>query len=359
MPDSKTSRLPDPAENAAYLDGLDTSAEELRELKRKEKDRGTKGDKIYVAVMAVLNIAVLVFLAWHLHSTGNWKDTIDNTPAVDPEADYYHAEEVFGETLAPMYKGVRFPDGIQASFRPIYSANEDTIGWIRLDGTSIDYPVMQSEDNEKYERRNFYLESDHRGSVWMDYRNAVGVGSGSLSKVTIIYGHHLTTDECIFAELEQYMDVNFYKTHPVVEMNTIYNNYKWKVFACFITNVDGKDDNGHVFYYWDPYIKDSEMTDFTGEILKRSWFINPAVDVVPTDKLLCLSTCTYIMNKPNYVDVRCVVMARLVRDGESDYVDVTNAYQNDARRMPQLWYTQNGLSNPYATIPVFNDLSTF
>ena len=344
-------------ENEAYLDGLDTSAEELRELKKKEKDRGTKGDKIYVAVMAALNIAVLVFIAWWLHSNGSWNDdyTAIKERTIDPAVDYYHPETALEGYLTPAYQGVKFPDGIQEKFRPIYSANQDTVGWIRVNGTGIDFPVMQAEDNEKYERRNFYLASDHRGSIWLDFRNTVGQGAGSLSKVSIIYGHHLTTDDYIFAELENYMDVEYYKTHPLIEMDTIYNDMQWKVFACFITNVEPQDDNGHVFYYWDPYITDDETPSFTGEILSRSWFVNPAVDILPTDKLLCLSPCTYMMNVTKYVEMRCVIMARLVGPGENAEVDVSNAYQNDSRRMPQLWYTQNGLSNPYATVPVFNE----
>lgn len=347
----------DAAENGAYLDGLDTSAEELRELKKKEKARGTKGDKIYVTVMAVLNLAVIVFIAWWLHSTGGWNDyDAIKQDAQEKEAALYHVETELTQYLTPTYKGVKFPDGIQAKFRPIYSANQDTVGWIRIDGTGIDFPVMHAEDNQKYERANFYLESDHRGSIWLDYRNQFGQGSDSLSKVSIIYGHHLTTDERIFAELEEYLDVEYYKTHPLVEMDTLYNDYQWKVFACFVTNVEPEDDNGHVFYYWDPYIEDSEMASFTGEILSRSWFINPAVDILPTDKLLCLSTCTYMLNVSRYVETRCVLMARLVRPGEKAEVDVSAAYQNESRRMPQLWYTQNSLSNPFATVPVFNDL---
>ena len=343
-------------DNEAYLDGLDTSAEELRELKKKQKNQGTKGDKIYIAVMAVLNIAVLVFIAWWLHSTHNWNDYEAMKPEeANPEEVCYQVQSAMSPSLTPTYKGVKFPEGIRQKFQPIYSVNQDTVGWIRIDGTGIDFPVMHTDDNEKYNRANFYLQEDHRGSIWMDFRNTVGVDSGSLSRVTILYGHHLTTDERIFAQLEDYMDVAYYKAHPVIQMDTLYNDYTWKIFACFVSNVEPKDDNGHVFYYWDPYITEEKMPAFTGEILSRSFFINPDVDILPTDKLLCLSTCTYMMNKPDYVDARCVVVARLARPGEVLAVNVDNAYQNDARRMPQLWYTQNGLANPYATVPVFNE----
>ncbi len=345
------------ADTGVYLDGLDNSAEDVKELKEKIKNKATKGDKIYLGVVGGLCVAVLVFIAVFLHVTGNWDDldaVKTNVPAAEPVENYDVASAI-GTSLTPTYRGVKFPEYIQKRFQPIYSANEDTIGWIRLPGTSIDYPVMQGPDNKKYERANFYLESDHRGSIWMDYRN--NVGFNRLTKNTIIYGHHLTTDECIFAELENYMDVAFYKQHPVIEFDTLYNNYKWKVFACFVSNTEPQDDNGHVFYYWDPGVSDENTPAFVNEILSRSWFINPAVDIRPTDFLLCLSTCTYMMNKPKYVEMRCVVMARLTRADESETVDVSGAYQNENRRMPQLWYTQNGLDNPYKNVPVFNEFN--
>ena len=342
-------------ENSAYLDGLYNSKEDLKDLKKEQAGRATKGDKIYITAVSALNIAVLIVIAVLLHRTGRWNsyDASKATAPPNPETDYYQPASAISPTLTPSIRGVKFPDGIQDSFKALYSANEDVIGWIRVNGTCIDFPVIQAEDNTKYERANFYLESDHRGSIWMDFRNSVGKGRDALSKVTIIYGHHLTTDDCIFAPLENYEDVAFYKQYPLIEMNTLYDNYKWKIFACFITNTEPQDDNGHVFYYWSPYISDAEMPGFTQEIMRRSWIVNPAVDILPTDKLLCLSTCTYMMNLTEYVEMRCVVMARLVRDGEDETVDTSLAYQNENRRMPQLWYTQQGIANPYVNVPVF------
>ena len=349
---------PAPAENGLYLNSLDTTADEIKELKEKQKNKPTKKDIVYLSVVGALNVAVIIFLAVFLHVTGNWDDMDaikTSVPEPEPELAFYDADEAIGASLTPTLRGVKFPDGILEKFRPIYSANEDTIGWIRLDGTSIDYPVMQSEDNNKYERADFYLNYNRRGSIWMDFRNTVGWGGNSLSKLTILYGHHLSADECIFAELEGYMDVDFYKTHPIIEMNTLYNNYKWKVFACIVSNVEPEDDNGHVFYYWDPNVTDANTPVFIDEIMRRSWFKNDAVDIEPTDKFLCLSTCTYIMNLTRYVEMRCVVFARLVRPGEDDSIDVSGAVANEDRRMPQLWYSQHGTVNPYTDVPVFNE----
>jgi len=343
--------------SSVYLDSLDNSAEDIKDLKKLSTNKATKGDKIYLTVMGILNVAVLVFIAVFLRVTGNANDFDSIKTDAEPasEAVFYDASKVFAGQLSPTINGVKFPDGIQDSFKKIYSENQDVVGWIRLDGTSIDYPVMQAEDNEKYERATFYLDYSKRGSIWMDYRCRIGVNRLWFYKNTIIYGHHLSADECIFAELEKYMDVEFYKTHPIIEMNTLYENYKWKVFACMVTNVDAKDDNGHMFYYWNPYITEEHTMAFTDEILRRSWFVNPAVDIIESDKLLCLSTCTYIMNANKYYDMRCVVFARLVREGEDESVDVSSAYQNENRRMPQVWYTQHSMDNPYKNVAVYGE----
>lgn len=341
-------------ENSVYLDGLNNSAEDISDLKKEKAGRATGGDKIVVTVLAVLNLAVLVVIALLMRSGDRWKTygSESNTP-LDPETDFYRPADAISADLTPAIRGVVFPDGIQDSFKALYSSNQDVVGWIRVGGTCIDFPVLQAEDNLKYERANFYLQSDHRGSIWMDFRNDVGPGRNSLSRNTIIYGHHLTTDDAIFAELENFENVEFYKQNPVIEMNTLYDNYKWKIFACFVTNAEPQDDNGHVFYYWTPYLSDEEMPGFTQEVMRRSWIVNPAVDILPTDKLLTLSTCTYMMNISEYYEMRCVVMARLVREGEDEAVDVTNAWQNQNCRMPQLWYTQKGIINPFKDVPVF------
>lgn len=342
-----------------YLDCLENSDEDIKDLKKINSSKATKGDRIYISVMAALNIAVLVFIGVFLIITGDADEfesiKVDAGIEAEPEVMFYDVREVFSGDLVPTINGVKFPDGIQDGFKRIYSENQDVIGWIRLDGTSIDYPVMQAEDNKKYERATFYLDYSKRGSIWMDYRCRVGANKDWFYKNTIIYGHHLSSDECIFAELENYMDVEFYKTHPIIEMNTIYKNYKWKVFACIVTNVDEKDDNGHMFYYWTPYVSDENTLAFTDEILRRSWFINPAVDIVSSDKLLCLSTCTYIMNANKFYDMRCVVFARLVREGEDETVDMSAAYQNENKRMPQVWYTQHGTQNPFKNVPVYGE----
>lgn len=345
------------SDGSVYLDDVDDTEEEKAERVKLKKNVMSAKDRKTVTALAVADFAVFAVIGIYLILTGAGDpySGIKSGNNFDPSKDYYDVSAVFDGELVPYMSDVGFPEGIQDSFKSIYSENQDTVGWIKIDGTSIDFPVVQGEDNEYYERKNFYGEYDRRGSIWLDSRCKVGRGSGSLSKNTILYGHNLTQDECIFRDVTKYTDLEYYKTHPVVEFNTIYNNFKWKVFACFKTTVNAEYDGGNVFYYIDPSIPDSMTEAFASECLTRSYFVNPSVDILPTDKLLCLSTCVYDYNTSStYIETRCVLMARLVRSGESDEVDVSGAYANENRRMPQIYYDRNGLQNPYAGVPVFS-----
>lgn len=331
--------------SGAYLDTLQNSSEDIADIRKADEKKLSPKDKKIITVLAALDVLVFAFIGVYLYVTGTGDLDFDT-----PQTIFYDPAEAFGE-LKPYIKNADFPENIQKRFKRLYSENSDVIGWVKIDDTSIDYPVLRAADNEKYERANFYGEYDRRGSIFMDFRNKAGADRRSLSKVTILWGHHLTEDMTIFADVEKYMDAEYYKTHPVIEMDTVYEDYRWKVFACFTSTVEPEDDGGNVFYYWDPYISDADTLGFINECIGRSWFVNPDIDYRPEDKILCLSTCTYTLNKFDFHEARTVLMARLVRPGENAVPEVKNAYQNNDRRMPQLYYDINGIVNPYAGVP--------
>ena len=350
----------DGARVISYLDQLSDTEEEKAGYERAKAPRMKPGDRRFFAICGGLDILLLVVIGVCLIVTGAAEFSAQTTepatqsqtqaaaPAPDGQTDVLSYEIAQDQPLTPRIKGVDFPAGIQDRFRTLYSANQDTAGWLRINGTCIDYAVMHADSNDKYHRASFFGKYNRRGSCYMDFRCTVAPRSG-LKNVTILYGHHLSRDACVFAPVENYMDVEFYKTQPVIEMDTIYEDMKWKVFACFTSTVDPKDDNGNVFYYWNPEIGSNELQAFAQEMLTRSYIVNPTVDVQPTDKILLISTCTYVINN---VGARCVLAARLVREGESEAVDVSGAYQNTNRRMPQAWYDQRGLDNPFRDVPV-------
>lgn len=334
----------------AYLDRLTDSEEDVRDVAKEEDRRLAPKDKKQIAILAAMDIAVFLFIAvWLLFRGGDEFKRIRENAAFDPAKDYYNAASTF-ESLSPTLRETVYPEGIEASMMSLYSLNNDTVGWLRIPGTGIDHVVVQAKDNDAYLHANFFKQPDQRTRLFFgDYRNVFSRNLQEYSKVTIIYGHHLSADTRIFAELENYMDVEYYKAHPTLEFQTLYGKTVWKVFGCFISAVDSKTEP--IFYYWNPEVSDADTAAFCSEVLTRSGFINPAVNLASTDKLLCLSTCTYQIKDDR--DSRCVVMARLLRSGENPEVDVSGAYENVNRRMPHAWYTQNGRSDPYLNAPVF------
>ena len=235
------------------------------------------------------------------------------------------------------------PAEVQPQYRAAYNTNNDLVGWITVPNTAINHPVVQAADNDYYMRRNFYKEYERRGSVFMDYRNSID----AFDTNTIIYGHNYL-DSTMFSDLEKYKDIEFYKTAPVIEFNTIYKDYKWKVFAVFLTTASPELDNGYVFNYIYPFMKGDNFADFLADVHKRSLY-HTDVEVLPTDKILTLQTCTrdLDLSARKQENARCIVMARLVRDGESETVDVSKATVNENPKYPQLYYDKYNLQNPY------------
>lgn len=237
---------------------------------------------------------------------------------------------------------VDFPDGIQEKYKELYAQNTDFAGWLTVPGTSIDTPVYKTDNNSYYLKHDNYDTYTKYGIPFLDKDDSIN----QLSRNTVIYGHNFD-NKLIFDELHNYQNLDFYKENPVIEFNTLYKDYKWKVIAAFHTNGNSEGDNGYLFYYVATQMGNNNFMEFYDEIQQRS-YIHTGVDVQPTDKVLTLSTCTYFFDRNGSLEnARFAVIARLVRDGESEDVDTSLASENDNVRYPQLYYDVFGGSNPY------------
>ena len=200
--------------------------------------------------------------------------------------------------------------------------NKDTIGWLYIDGTTVNDVVVKvnyNDDNKYYLRRNANGENDNSGCYYADFRCKSGDRS-ALSKNTVIYGHNLGRAENAlladyenhangpkFAQLLKYQDPEFAKSHPYIYYSTIEEDMVWQVFAVFYTNIS--------FDYINPDPADATF----GSLIKKAQdlsFYDYGIEVTGNDKILTLSTCTYRLaddtklHYPN--DYRYVVMAKLL-----------------------------------------------
>ena len=200
--------------------------------------------------------------------------------------------------------------------------NKDTIGWIYIDGTTVNDVVVKvnyNDDNKYYLRRNANGENDNDGCYYADWRCKTG-NRNSISKNTVVYGHNLGRSASglipdyqnhangpKFAQLLKYQDEEFAKTHPYIYYSTIEEDMVWQVFAVFYTDIK--------FDYIEPNPADATFNSMMKKAQDLS-FYNYDVEVSSNDKILTLSTCTYRMaddtklHYPN--DYRYVVMAKLL-----------------------------------------------
>ena len=119
---------------------------------------------------------------------------------------------------------------------PLLELNEEYIGWIHIAGTNIDYPMVQTGDNNKYLRRTFLGEGNQSGTIFMDYR----INAGFEAPFILIYGHNMH-DGSMFAALEKFMDDDFMAANPEVTVSTINNEIlNFRIFAVKTVNVEDK-----------------------------------------------------------------------------------------------------------------------
>lgn len=233
--------------------------------------------------------------------------------------------------------------------------NSEVAGVIDIPGTNVNYPVMQSGDLEKYLNLTIMGKEARAGSLFLDYRNNFDrVADGRLvaenSDVQVIYGHNMANG-MMFGDLKNYKNYDYYYgEHPVINLNSNYFCYTYKIFAFFI--LDAKDKTDTAFDCWNKFDFDSEedFFNYVNEAKRRTLRTND-VDMKYGDKLLVLSTCNTIFGQDG--PGRLIVMARLVRDGEDPYEGTQNSQANPNIKWPSLYYDYNSNEkyDPEAFVP--------
>lgn len=177
----------------------------------------------------------------------------------------------------------------------LYLMNNDVVGWIKLDNSNIDYPIMQN--GEYYLRRNIYKEYSSYGTPFLaDYCNI------NTSDNLIIYGHHIKSG-MMFADLDKYKSYDYYLNHKIFKLyklqgtETIEEEYK--VIFCFKTTVN---KGGFKYYNFYNAISEADYNSFVENCRELS-FYNTKEAVNYGDKLITLSTCEYSLNNGRMVVV--------------------------------------------------------
>lgn len=195
-------------------------------------------------------------------------------------------------------------DGILVRYAELYAQNPDMVGWLTIEDTPIDYPVVQrKEDPEYYLHRDFNGEEASAGTLFLD-------GSCDLERPSdnlIIYGHHMKSGK-MFGKLQNYEDKEFYEAHRTFVFDTIREHREYQVLSVFRGQAYAADDTEH-FHYYD-FINAEDQADFdqfVEQVTSLSQY-QTGVTAEYGDELLTLSTCAYHKEEGRFV----VVAKRIV-----------------------------------------------
>ena len=180
----------------------------------------------------------------------------------------------------------------------LYEENRDLVGWLSIEGMKIDYPVMQNGDDKYYLHRDFYGNDSKYGCLYVRKQADLDAGTNF-----IIYGHNMK-DGSMFGDLDLYGKESFFKEHPTVSFDTLYEERTYEIVAVFRSQVYNADDD--VFKYYQFYEADTqeEFEDFYSNIKELSLY-DTGVEAAFGDTFLTLSTCAYHVK-----DGRLVVVAK-------------------------------------------------
>ena len=223
--------------------------------------------------------------------------------------------------------------------RKLLDMNGEVVGVISIPDTKVNNPIMQADDNDKYLDRKINGDESRAGEIFLDFRNHFDdVGKDGFLRVPnsdnlVIYGHNMG-DETMFGTLKYYeRNSDYYGEHPVIDINSNYMTYKYKIFAFFI--LDSDDESETKFDCWNKlnFTDEKDFYDFVNEAKRRTIRLND-VDVKYGDKLVTLSTCNTLLGDRG----RLIVMGRLVREGEDPLSGTQNSRANPNIKWPTMYY---------------------
>lgn len=182
-------------------------------------------------------------------------------------------------------------------FSTLQEINKDTVGWLTVNNTRIDYPVVQAKDNDYYLRRDYYQNKNRHGWIFMDYRN----NPDELNENTIIYGHNLA-NQTMFGTLRYALNSYWYKksANQIITFNTPNENMKFQIFSIY--TIPTTND------YLDITFPTTDAYQTYIDLVKGRSIYDFNIEVTTDDKILTLSTCA------NGNDKRLVIHAKLIKE---------------------------------------------
>lgn len=283
-------------------DKVEIKKNNIKSCKVKRKRRRLKKwvwNLIIAAFLMILIIGIINLILWNKdnNKTSDVVDEINKDISVKEKEDDLNTEMVGDkkeEKTSDYWYYIKFPL-IDVDFTKLKEKNSDTIGWINVNNTNINYPYVQYKDNNYYLTHSFDKSYNEAGWVFMDYRN----NSNFNNKNTIIYAHS-RLDKTMFGSLSKVLKYDWYtnKDNHIIRIATEKESSLWQIFSVYKIKEES-------YYITTNFQDDEEYSKFLNTIRDRSIY-SFNTNLSSEDKVLTLSTC--------YSDTeRTVVHAKLIK----------------------------------------------
>ena len=251
-------------------------------LKPKIKNAILKFNLVIFLVIFIISIRNI--LVWNNDNKSNIKETneiMDKVDIVEKEdVETVEIIENIDEPVESMYYSYIKMKLIDVNFDELKSINNEVVGWIKVEGTTINYPFVHTSNNDYYLNHSFDKSSNGAGWVFMDYRNKINLSN----KNTILYAHGRTNGR-MFGDLKNILSNNWLndKNNFVVKLSTNKENTLWQVFSVY--RIDNTSD-----YIQTEFSDENEFLDWGNMLLNRSSY-NFNTSLNSNDRIITLSTC--------------------------------------------------------------------
>lgn len=246
---------------------------------------------VLVAVILFFSVVVVFFVQ---RTSNGATDQVQDNPQVS-DAQTHTQIQTEGETEPATEGGTESatePTTQQvilapkvSPFEPYIKLNPDFVGWIKIQGTNIDSPLVQGDDNNHYLKFNYKNQRQSSGAIYLDYRNAMDFYDNHMA----IYGHFMKSGT-VFHDLHLFKDPDFFEKNRIIEVQGLNGNATYEIFSVQLVDADD--------YYLLMDLDMPQMLEYARYLSRASMHkrsLDLPIDVTPNTeiKILTLCTCTY------------------------------------------------------------------
>ena len=263
-----------------------------KKIRFKDLPKGIKIRKVITWVFSVIAVVCLGYFAFYVKQ------------ADDTQNNYEHLADLKGtdyrqnkKTLVMHLTHDEDAPDILEEYQTLYNNNKSLIGWVRIDDTLIDYPVMQSQSNEYYLNHNFNQQKDNNGSIFIDSACSIWPRSQNI----IMYGHNMKSGK-MFGDLKKFKQEQFAKEHPYIFFDTLYNKGKYQVMYVFGDVVYDEAEVAFKYYQFIDANSEEEWDSAMHDMSEKSLY-DTGVTATYGEDIITLSTCDYEKDAERFVVV--------------------------------------------------------